>query len=137
MIKFFLVSVLEGVSQSEFECTRRTISPVIVDQRNSIQVSVGDRIQVAVDDSLGLGVGEVTVILRVTRNGEHAGSIADIEEVIHREHQSQIGRTFANFDGERLVNDNVKEEAPRQTSSIIATHNGTLSMAELLRIRTT
>jgi hypothetical protein len=115
---------------------RSSITPIIVAQVNGIEVTIRSRIKLAVDERLSLGVGQIAIVVGVTGNRPNTCDITDIKEIGNRKSDSEVCLTFSNLNGEGLVSNDIEEEAPRKTSAIVATHDGGLTVAELLGVRT-
>ena len=77
----------------------------------------------AIDEGLSFWVGEIAVILGVARDMVNISNITDVKEVSNRKSNGEVCLAFANLDGEGLVSHHIKVEAPRQTSTIIATYD--------------
>ena len=104
---------------------------------NGVDVSVGLGIQVSIDNLLHLGVGQITVVLGVTSDGEDAENIADIKEVVDGDVSLDEGLALADLDGPHFIDNNIKVEAPRQTGTAVATDDSRLRVGECSGVRTT
>ena len=104
---------------------------------DAIQVSEGVRIKIVGNSSLGLAVGQITIVLGVTRSREYISDVTDVEEVRDGESNGEVGVMLVNLDGESFVNNDIEEEAPGEVGAIVATNNGGLHDAESFGVGTT